>query len=114
MERIHRKKSHKLWVKDGDKNTNFFHTSTVVQRRRNFVGTVKQGQESIHYHDQIGSFFINEFKTLYSTSSLVLPQDLSGLLETHITAQENSYRMVVPTMEEVQQCVYKLHPFKAL
>ena len=36
-----RKKSRKLWLKEGDQNTSFFHKSTVQHRQKNRINHLK-------------------------------------------------------------------------
>lgn len=40
-ELLRKQKSRNDWLKDGDDNTRFFHTSTLVRRRRNRVESLK-------------------------------------------------------------------------
>uniref|UniRef100_A0A803PR23 Reverse transcriptase domain-containing protein n=1 Tax=Cannabis sativa TaxID=3483 RepID=A0A803PR23_CANSA len=42
MERIWKQKSRELWVKHGDCNSKFFHTATMVRRRRNRINAINE------------------------------------------------------------------------
>lgn len=60
-------KSRTRWIEFGDRNTKFFHTSTIVRRKRNHIKTLKldngewsSDQESIQNH------VISYFKDLFS------------------------------------------------
>ncbi|KAF3457597.1 hypothetical protein FNV43_RR02255 [Rhamnella rubrinervis] len=43
-EMIMKQKSHKIWLAEGDKNSNFFRASTLI-RRRNRIEAIKEGSE---------------------------------------------------------------------
>ncbi|KAF4367775.1 hypothetical protein G4B88_011076 [Cannabis sativa] len=45
MERIWKQKSPELWISQGDCNSKFFHTSTIVRRRRNHVWAIQDDNE---------------------------------------------------------------------
>ena len=36
-----KQKSRELWLKEGDRNTKFFHLSTIIRRRRNNIDAIK-------------------------------------------------------------------------
>ena len=40
-EMLWRQKSHETWLKDGDKNSKFFHLSTIIRRKRNSIDALK-------------------------------------------------------------------------
>lgn len=45
MESILRQKLKEVWLKDEDRNTNFFHTSLTLSNRRNRILAVKEGDK---------------------------------------------------------------------
>ena len=64
-------KSRMNWMVFGDRNTFFFHMSTIVQRRRNQISCLKNSVgEWIQEETQIMSFVREAFVKLYTTSHL--------------------------------------------
>lgn len=42
LENIFRHKSHEIWLKDGDRNTGFFHSSIIMKKRSNLIHVIKE------------------------------------------------------------------------
>ena len=77
-----KKKSRELRVKEGDRNTKFFHLSTIIRRRRNCISEIKLDDGSwINSRVEIQNYFIDNFKTLYPTSFPPILDDPSNLIE---------------------------------
>ena len=77
-----KKKSRELWVKEGDRNTKFFHLSTIIRRRKNCISEIKLDDGSwINSRVEIQNYFIDNFKTLYPTSFPPILDDPSNLIE---------------------------------
>ena len=55
-----KQKSKELWLKEGDKNSMFFHLSTMIRRRRNFITEIKL--------PDIENYFSSQFRELFQSS----------------------------------------------
>jgi phage host-nuclease inhibitor protein Gam len=52
----------KNWIKDGDRNTSFFHRAIVKRRRRKTILSVRDENNVLHYMpDKISNTFVNYF-----------------------------------------------------
>ena len=73
-------KSRLNWMVLGDRNTSFFHVSTIVQRRRNRISFLKNSVgEWVQEETQIMSFIREAFVKLYTTSHLEEKLQLSPI-----------------------------------
>ena len=58
-------KSREIWLKEGDRNSRFFHLTTLVRRRRNFIFDIKQEDGSwILGREAIQEYFKHQFSIL--------------------------------------------------
>jgi hypothetical protein len=53
-----RQKSRELWLKEGDRNSKFFHLSTLVRRHKNYITEIQLDfGRWIHSRDDIADYF---------------------------------------------------------
>jgi hypothetical protein len=58
----------KQWVKDGDRNTTFFHHAIVKRRRRNTIASIKDENDVWQFTpDQISNTFVNYFRSIFAS-----------------------------------------------
>uniref|UniRef100_A0A803PTE2 Reverse transcriptase n=1 Tax=Cannabis sativa TaxID=3483 RepID=A0A803PTE2_CANSA len=114
-ESMWRQKSREIWLKVGDKNSKFFHTSTVIRRRRNEINAVKNklGGWETKAH-KIGTVFNEFFRDLYSSEGTVLDEAFYDLLSPLVTMEENTMLKAIPSPDEVWNVVAAMHPLMAL
>lgn len=60
-------------AKDGDRNTNFFHSVIKERRRKNTISLQQPDGEVIHNLEQIGGLAATYFAQLFSASQYVTP-----------------------------------------
>lgn len=70
-ETLWRQKSRVKWLKDGEKNTKFFHKTTVQRRMNNNISHIKNDQGSrIETHEGIEEEFLNYFKQVHQEPNI--------------------------------------------
>lgn len=58
----------KQWIKDGDRNTSYFHKAILKRRKRNTIVSVKDENDVVHYMPkQISNTFVNYFRHIFAS-----------------------------------------------
>lgn len=68
MKSINRQKSRELWLKNGDKNSKFFHVSTLIQRRHNRRNAIATNSGWITNEKEIAKAFKTDFNELFESA----------------------------------------------
>ena len=106
--------SRELWVKEGDRNSRFFHLSTIIRRRRNCILEIKLEDGSwIRDREEIQNYFLEKFTSLFSSSLPQFPENLENLIEPCVTIQENLELCKFPTKEKIKKVVFGMKFLKA-
>jgi ribonuclease HI len=108
-------KSRVGWVVDGDRNTKYFHTSTIIRRRfnkilrlKNSVGDWLENSDVIRDHIQSG------FIDLFSTSHTASIPCLGPVPFAPRVSEEESIALETPcSPSEVKLSLWAMKPFKA-
>jgi len=102
------------WLQWGDRNTKFFHATTLQRRQRNQITILKdENQQWVRDQDQIKQMIFNFYSQLYSTSG---PRPYMQILEQCpqlVDADMNADLLAQPTLEEVRVATFQLGASKA-
>lgn len=94
-------KIERKWIQGGDKNTKFFHLSTVIKRQTNAIHSIKiENNTWINDRKEITSYFISNFPNVVTTTDLEIPTNLEQLMPRSITNQEDTSLIKFPTMRK--------------
>ena len=93
------------WLIQGDRNTKFFHISTLIRRKRNRISSLQDNQGNwVHDEQEVAKLVRSGFVSLFSSESAyvpwkpwVIPHWSKGL-----NLEEASVLAVVPTSREVK------------
>lgn len=108
------KKSGEKWVKLGDRNTKFFHTQPIMQRRRNRMhGLFIRNGDWCTDPSVLREETILFFKELFSSSITTAPESFQVPLIPRLS-QNGMNSLIAPvTLGEVRKTVYSMKSFKA-
>jgi hypothetical protein len=102
------------WLKNGDKNTSYFHACVKQRRRANQISTIiDEGGTVCSTPDSVEEAFLNYFRNIFSTST---PSGLEYCLEgfpRQVTDLMNEQLLKVPTAEEFGSALAQMAPLKA-
>ena len=109
-----KQKSRELWLKEGDRNSRFFHLSTLIRRRRNRISEIKLDDGSwINNRVDIQDCFRGSFNSLYQSSNPQIPGELENLFNPCISDEENDELCRIPSRDEIKKVVFGMKSLKA-
>lgn len=113
-EQVWRQKSIEAWLKEGDANTRFFHTATIIRWKRNYIGRMKRDDgRCLNSRRHIGNLLNHKFGELFQSSRLTFAGDLDGLILPAVDEHNNKRLEQIPTEEEVKKTVWAMSALKA-
>ncbi|XP_016195052.1 uncharacterized protein LOC107636029 [Arachis ipaensis] len=107
-------KSRDIWVVEGDRNTKYYHTKTIIRRRRNRILKLMNSQgDWIEDQEELRQHVVEFFKCLYrhdnSLSPVLITTRSYPMLEEDIKRSFN----LKPTEKEIQDALFGIGSFKA-
>jgi hypothetical protein len=113
-ESLWRNKSREIWLSCKDLNTKFFYTFTIIKRWRNAIDFLKlpSGVWSSE-KQEIGNCFTLHFKNLFSSSILIINEDLLSLFDNCITPEINESIRALPMEQEIFSVLTSIGSTKA-
>lgn len=101
-------------MKEGDKNTRFFHFSTVIRRRRNAIDAIKSDNgEWLMDKADIKEFFVSKFNELFIEEPISFPSNLKDLISPSITPLQNEDLCLIRSPREIKDTIFGMYNLKA-
>ena len=109
-----KQKSREVWLKEGDKNSKFFHLSTIIRRRRNAIDAIK-GDDGVWITNkaEIRNHIVSKFQSLYTFEPVSFPPDLDDLILPCITQSENADLCLIPSPLEIKESLFGMQNLKS-
>lgn len=113
-EQMWHQRSRVRWLKYGDKNTKFFHGTTTLRKRQNFIKGLKDNDGVWQTEEGIVSkMLIDYYVDLFASSN---PHNLESILDgiqEVVTGEMNSKLTAPYTVEEMEIAIKNMAPLKA-
>eukprot|EP00253_Pinus_taeda_P035972 PITA_35972 len=109
-----RQKFRCLWLKDGDKNTSFFHNSLKIMRATNHIERIMIEGRELRDQEEIKEAAFNHFSALVTADPQPVDSvDFLSAIENKITADQNNELDKEVTIEEIEWSIFSMAQDKA-
>ncbi|XP_042939551.1 uncharacterized protein LOC122274591 [Carya illinoinensis] len=99
------------WLRNGDKNTHFFHMQANQRRKTNSIKFISDSAGNIaHEQKDIGEVFTGFFSSLFTTSLPVNFEACLHALQPQVTIEMSTSLLKKFTIEEVREAVFQMNP----
>ncbi|PKA56136.1 integrator complex subunit 11 [Apostasia shenzhenica] len=102
------------WLKHGDRNTAYFHSTANSRRKTNFIPFLKDDNGKT-FNDNLGmqELIVDYFEKLFSSE---VPQDMEHVtnrVQKHLTQEAIDSLQAQFNKEEITKALFQIHPTKA-
>jgi hypothetical protein len=103
-----------VWLKEGDRNTKYFHHKVAARAKKNKIKRSK-GDDGRTTHDkkEMETLATKFFRTLYTADPTVHPEDVVQLFEPLILDGMNADLCKEFSAEEISDALFQIGPLKA-
>jgi hypothetical protein len=102
------------WLKNGDRNTKFFHACANQRKRRSIIEKIVDGYgQTCTTQREIEGAFINHFQTILTISSPNNIEECTVGLEGRVTSSMNNMLLAEFSSLEVKTALDQMDPMKA-
>ena len=108
-----RTKARCKWLKDGDRNTGYFHKQAVARRNFNSVNEIRFHDKDISDFEEIKTAASKHFENLYTDQPVIEDPQLINLVPNAINSNDNDTLKGVVTLEEIRMAVDSMEDDRA-
>lgn len=102
------------WLKNGDRNTGFFHAATRTRRMQNSLSVIEDSSGTEFYEEEdIVTVITNYYQDIFTTKSVGDFSAIHDLLPCKVTADMNAYLTKIPSVQEIKEATFSINSGKA-
>jgi hypothetical protein len=109
-----KQKSKEAWLKEGDKNTKYFHACATQKKFKNTIDSIMDEQGRVwESKEEVEQVFVNYYRNLFTSEAQTDPAVCLDELECRVSTEMNEMLMRSFTTEEVTTALKQMSPHKA-
>ncbi|XP_074306059.1 uncharacterized protein LOC141641287 [Silene latifolia] len=113
-EQFWRQRSRVLWLRDGDKNTTYFHRKARQRKKKNRIKLlVDDSGRSFDTEEGMERVAVEYFMNLFETSNPIVTEDVTAGVEGRVSDEINGELREPYTEAEIVDALNQMHPLKA-
>ncbi|XP_004306169.1 PREDICTED: uncharacterized protein LOC101307720 [Fragaria vesca subsp. vesca] len=98
------------WVKEGDRNTSYFHTLAKIRRARSFITSLCIGNDLVDDVNILRSHVVEHFTTAFMDDGNIRETGLvENVIPSVVSYSENDSLLAIPTADEVKNVVFSMN-----
>lgn len=101
-------------MREGEKNTKFFHLSAIIRRSYNHIHIIKdENKKLLNESLEIGDHFLKNFQNPFTATNPKLPENLNNLISPRIIELEDQMLIQIPQEEEILSTIKSINSLKS-
>lgn len=109
-----KQRSRVVWLREGDRNTSFFHACAAQRKRMNTIESLERADGSSCLNDDdVHAEVQNFYQSLYTSQGFSNMDELLVLVQPMVTEQMNEVMDTPYSVEEVKMALFQMGPSKA-
>lgn len=109
-----KQRSRITWLKEGDRNTRYFHLKASWRARKNLIKKLRRSDGMMcSKEEELGEIARSFFRDLYTKDESLNPGELLNMFEPKITDEMNGMLTKPFTDEEISDALFQIGPLKA-
>ncbi|KAL6224666.1 hypothetical protein ACLB2K_003521 [Fragaria x ananassa] len=98
------------WVKEGDRNTGYFHTLAKIRRSRSFITSLRVGDDLVEDVNSLRDHVVRHFTTAFSDDGNIGDTGLvENIIPSLVSYSENCCLLAIPSVEEIKNAVFSMN-----
>ncbi|OMO67876.1 reverse transcriptase [Corchorus capsularis] len=109
-------RSRSLWLRDGDKNTKYFHSTATLRKRRSCINSITDDAGQVFSdEDNITRVILDYYQSIFTSDNPDLSniQEVSNLIGTRLTNEMRDLLDQDFTEEDIKVATFQMNPSKA-
>lgn len=108
-----KQRSKQLWLREGDKNSKYFHATAKARRKSNHVQSlINEDGREVDWDDGLEQLMIDYFKKLFKASDISW-DEVVRCITSKVSEEQNTNLKLPIENHEVKKALFHMHPDKS-